>query len=183
MVLAASSADASFIEIKQTGTLRPDWVQQTGYSSAKQKPIRKKRATPAGAPDETASLSQEQRLLRGHLFTERGIYRPGDRVFFKGTVREYKNGEILPPSGINALFTITNSKDEEIYRKEISLSEFGTANDYLDTKSFFTLGTYSIKMQFPDGSASTTFEVQEFRAPRHFVEIIPKRITKKTRPM
>ena len=132
-----------------------------------------------GIPDETASLSQEQRLLRGHLFTERGIYRPGDRVFFKGTVREYKNSEILPPSGINALFTITNSKDEEIYRKEIPLSEFGTANDYLDTKSFFPLGTYSIKMQFPDGSASTTFEVQEFRAPRHFVEIIPKRVTKK----
>ena len=30
--------------------------------------------------------------VRGIIFTERGIYRPGDRVFFKGTLRKLKDG-------------------------------------------------------------------------------------------
>ena len=185
LIAAASASDISFIEIKQSGTIKPDWVTQTRY------------------------LGDTAILLKGHVFTERGIYRPGEKVFFKGTVREYKDGEILPPSGTRPVFTILNSKGEEVFRKDIPLSEFGTASDTLEIKPYFPLGTYTVNMKFVEGAgagasvsekeqeeeredgqrrhkakvsrgvASSTFEVQEFRAPRHFVEILFKKEKKK----
>jgi uncharacterized protein YfaS (alpha-2-macroglobulin family) len=179
-VAAVSPVDSSFVEVKQSGTVKPDWVAQSRY------------------PGEKKSL------LRGHVFTERGIYRPGETVHFKGTIREYKDRGILPPWGLTPTFIILNSKNEEVYRKEIALSEFGTAFDTFDVKSYFPLGTYTIKMiyakmaepalqveededegsrrrqpRLKDGIAISTFEVQEFKAPRHFVEILFKREKKK----
>lgn len=185
IIAAASVSDVSFIEIKQSGTIKPDWVTQTRY------------------PGDTTIL------LKGHVFTERGIYRPGEKVYFKGAVREYKDGEIMPPSGAKATFTIFNSKNEEVYRKDVSFSEFGTAGDALEIKPYFPLGTYTVNMKFAEGAetgvsvsemeedeereggyrsrrpkerkgvASSTFEVQEFRAPRHFVEMLFKKEKKK----
>ena len=186
-IAVASPSDSSFVEIKQNGTIKPDWITQ------------------AKAPDEKI------RLLKGHVFTERGIYRPGEKVYFKGTLREYRDGKILPPTSNKVLFTIMNSKDEEIYRKEIVLSDFGTASDNFEIKSYFPLGTYTLNMQFAktlqqpqaarqegfeeddrwdggrrrrnqaitDNIITSTFEVQEFRAPRHFVEISFKKEKKK----
>lgn len=155
IIAAASPSDSSFVEMKRSGNLKPDWITQE------------------------PSIVEKTRTLKGHVFTERGIYRPGDMVFFKGTAREFKSGDILPPQGSSATFVIINSKDEEIYKKELALSEFGTAADSLDIKPFFPLGTYTINMSYPGGSVSSTFQIQEFRAPRHFVEVGFKRDTKK----
>lgn len=124
----------------------------------------------------------EKYLKKGTIFTERGIYRPGERVYFKGVVRQYRDGVITPPAGEQVLFTIRNSKDEEIYRKNLTLSEFGTANDSFLIKSFFPLGTYTITMKFGPQDTDTvnhTFQVQEFRQPRHYVEIECKMESKK----
>lgn len=154
-IASATDNDASYIEIKQNGTVRPDWVTQT------------------------QALGDKAQLLKGHVFTERGIYRPGDRVYFKGTVREFKDNNILPPAGSKASFVIINSKNEEVYNNKEDLSEFGTASGTFDVKSYFPLGTYTIAMRFAGGSASTTFEVQEFKAPRHYVEVFFKREKKK----
>jgi uncharacterized protein YfaS (alpha-2-macroglobulin family) len=154
-IAAATPDDASYIELNQTGTIMPDWITQ------------------AKSPDEKAQA------LKGHVFTERGIYRPGDRVFFKGTVREFYNNTISPPVGLKATFVIINSKNEEVYNSEVVLSEFGTAHGSFDIKSYFPLGTYTITMNHKGGSADTTFEVQEFKAPRHYVEVFFKREKKK----
>lgn len=188
-IVAATSTDKTYIEINEAGNVRPDWVGQS------------------------ESVNTRTNLSKGRIFTERGIYRPGERVFFKGTVREYRDGVIRPPSGLKPKMNVTNSKNEEIYSKELSLSDFGTINDSLDIKPYFPLGTYTASMKFSDehtsvrpanppaesamddegddygeparkrqpqdGTAITTFEVQEFVAPRHFVELGFRRETKK----
>jgi uncharacterized protein YfaS (alpha-2-macroglobulin family) len=179
-IVAGSPTDSTYIELNEGGNIRPDWVSQI------------------------TSVKDKTSLSNGRLFTERGIYRPGEKVFFKGVVREYKEGSIKPPSKLKPKVTIVNSKDEEIYSKEIPLSKFGTVYDSLDIKPFFPLGTYTVKMKYSDeqrpvhneemrpigeysdeedeglyeekpsvieGTAVTTFEVQEFVAPRHFVEL------------
>ncbi|MGA1874747.1 MAG: alpha-2-macroglobulin family protein [bacterium] len=149
-LIAASPADSTYIDIHQRGNIRADWLNQ-----AKEKKAGK-------------------RFIKGHVFTERGVYRPGDTVHFKGTVREYREGVIIPPAGLKPSFEIMNAKDEKVYEKELDLSTFGTAADSFEIKSFFPLGTYTITMKFPGqpgDSASRTFEVQEFRPPRHFVEV------------
>jgi alpha-2-macroglobulin len=155
IIAASSSTDGSFIDLRKGETIKPDWVVQS------------------------KGLGEKLRVLKGHLFSERGIYRPGEKVFFKGTVREYRDGTITPPAGLKPVFILLNSKNEEIYRREMTLSEFGTASDTFEIRPYFPLGTYTLRMQSEELVAITTFEVQEFQAPRHFVEILFKRETKK----
>ncbi len=180
-IAAGSSSDSTYIEINEGGNIRPDWINQI------------------------QSVKDRTSMSKGQIFTERGIYRPGEKVFFKGVVREYKDGSIKPPLKQNPVITIMNSRGEEVYSSELPLSKFGTVNDSLDIKPFFPLGTYTVRMKYSndqrpsgvitpdreyddeegydpsertrpeDGVAVTTFEVQEFKAPRHFVELGFKR--------
>ncbi len=189
-VLAATGADGSFLEINE-GVLVADWI----------------------GPGEPMRIGD--RLFRGSVFTERGIYRPGDTVHFKGTVRGYRNGTIAPPDRMDVTWVVLNSKQEEIFRKTAALSEFGTAADSLAVQRHFPLGTYTVRME-PKGVAGTqappapapamggdegddegdgpspapaagpaigtivtTFEVQEFRQPRHFTSIHFRKRTEK----
>lgn len=180
-IVAVGRDDQSFVQIAQDGNVRPEGVaQQRGGH-------------------------QTMQLLKGHVFTERGIYRPGDTVQFKGTVRQFKDGVISTPATTSATFRIVNSKGEEVYNRTIGLSEFGTANDKTLIKTFFPLGTYTLTMRYgadassgqakkakklrhgqvqqpePDqpNTVSRTFEVQEFRQPRHYVEVLYKREARK----
>jgi uncharacterized protein YfaS (alpha-2-macroglobulin family) len=149
-IIAVSPSDSTFIEIDPSGFVRPDWVKQSHIKTV------------------------SSRLLRGHVFTERGIYRPGETVYFKGTVREYKGGYIVPPKDLEPRFEIVNSKGESVYDNKIRLSDFGTANGSIVAKPYFPLGTYTLKMAFgegEDGTVSRTFQVQEFQPPRHFTEV------------
>ncbi|HIB43911.1 MAG TPA: hypothetical protein EYO37_08125 [Nitrospina sp.] len=109
--------------------------------------------------------------LRGELFTERGIYRPGDRVHFKGVLRRFKEGRISPAIG-KAIFTVDNSKGEEVLSSEQEISKFGTASGSLILEPHFPLGTYTVYMATKGESPiGHTFQLQEFRAPRHFTKI------------
>ncbi len=159
LVAAASLNDQSYIEIQPRGNLPLEGIEQV-------------------SPEERRARS----LLKGYVFTERGIYRPGDVVMFKGTVREYHDGTIAPPVSGNGTFTIKNSKQEEVYKKELKLSGFGTASDRFEVKPFFPLGTYTLHLKYgpaDEDTVSRSFEVQEFRQPRHYVEVLYKRESKK----
>ena len=115
----------------------------------------------------------------------------------------------MPPSGTRPVFTILNSKGEEVFRKDIPLSEFGTASDTLGIKPYFPLGTYTVNMKFVEGAgagasvsekeqeeeredgqrrhkakvsrgvASSTFEVQEFRAAPFNGDTLPRKKRKR----
>lgn len=158
LVAAASTDDRTYVAIEAEGSVKPEGIRQERLAQKA-----------AG-------------MLKGHIFTERGIYRPGETVYFKGTVREYRDRDIAAPKSLSVSIRIVNSKNEEIYNKKSALSEFGTANDQLALKTFFPLGTYNVQMRYGEGKdeiAERSFEVQEFRQPRHFVEIHYKRESKK----
>ncbi len=175
-LMAGTAADVSFIEVQPEGNIKPKDIRQVSGPDA-------------------------PRNLKGQVFTERGVYRPGERVFFKGTVREYRDGVIGSPKGIPCSFTVTNSKGEQVFRSEETLSEFGTAAGEMATEPHWPVGAYTLKMRFGGDTAaettvakedaeepeydeegervvktkaddsSITFQVQEFKAPRHFTEI------------
>ena len=174
-LMAGTAGDVSFIEVKPDGNLKPKDIWQV-------------------------SGGEQPRNLKGQVFTERGVYRPGEKVFFKGTVREYQDGSIKSPSGEKCFFAVTNSRGEQVFNREAPLSEFGTAAGEMATQAHWALGTYTLTMRFgpeaaaasakkedgeesdfddegekktkpAENEASVTFQVQEFKAPRHFTEI------------
>ncbi len=113
-------------------------------------------------------------ILKGHLFTERGVYRPGDTVHLKGTVRRYDGGAITSPAGQECTLTVTDPKGQKAAEIRGTLSEFGTMAADVDIPGWRSLGTYTASIAFgaeASDRATATFMVQEYTPPRHFAEV------------
>lgn len=63
---------------------------------------------------------------RGYIYTDRPAYRPGQKVYIKGIIRDVKDGVyFFSPNTIYEL-AITDPQGRAIRSEDISLSEFGT---------------------------------------------------------
>jgi alpha-2-macroglobulin len=146
-LVALSHDDTSFIEINKGDEFYPGDIQREKHD---------------GKP---------QKLIKARIFTERGIYKPGDMVFFKGTLRKYSNGNISPYQNETPV-RIENPKGETVLQSTYVPTEFGTLSGNLRLEAHFPLGTYTIFMGSEDAYVTTrTFELQEFRAPKHKTRI------------
>ena len=80
----------------------------------------------------------------GLLMAERGIYRPGEKVYLKGYVRYRALGEIrTPPAGTVVKLKLVNSRDGVALQKQLALSRFGTFDTAFDIPEDAPLGTWS----------------------------------------
>ncbi|MBM4300755.1 MAG: hypothetical protein FJ121_04370 [Deltaproteobacteria bacterium] len=173
-LMAGTGDDVAFIQVTPQGNLKPQGIWQV-------------------------KAGEKIRNLRGNVFTERGVYRPGEKVFFKGAVREYGNGRIFPPKGEVCVFEVISPKGEQVFTKEERTSDFGTAAGEIMTQSYWPLGTYTLNLTYgpetpaeaatagkgrrgedpslkgketgPKNQVSVAFQLQEFKPPRHFVGI------------
>ena len=144
--------------------------------------IKKRKEFHAGGPQlllEKNPEKKQQNLIKANLFTERGIYKPGDAVYFKGTLRQYSDGNILPYSNETPV-RIENPRGETVLQTTYKPTEFGTISGRLKLDTHFALGTYTILMGDEDSYVTTrTFQLQEFRAPKHKTQITFETQTKK----
>ena len=62
----------------------------------------------------------------GHIFSERGIYRPGETVYIKGIVREKRFGKWEIPRITGYKLFIKDSRSQEVVRTTVTLSNFGS---------------------------------------------------------
>jgi len=95
---------------------------------------------------QTSKLIDQPHARRGYAFTERGVYKPGETVQFKFVARAYKDHKIVSPKGDDVKVEIVGPRDDVVYSKELKLSEFGSCYDSLHVKSFFPVGTYTIRI-------------------------------------
>jgi alpha-2-macroglobulin len=101
----------------------------------------------------------------GVLFTDRGIYRPGDAVMVKGIVRrETPTGNALPGEKPVTLSLRAPSGDE-LSRQDVMLTSYGTLSGKLNIPGGSELGTYYATVS---GLGSERFleqslEVSEYR--------------------
>ncbi len=156
-VAAVTGDDVSFINLGPAGRLKPVGINQVEDVDRKPGPA-----------------------VKGYLFTERGVYRPGETVFVKGFVREYSLGAIAPPAAGKYRLEVVSPKQERVFSGEETLGAFGTASWSFPVKAFHPLGTYTATLfQGTEAKASRTFMVQEFKPPRHYTEISFARTSRK----
>lgn len=180
LLMAGTKDDVAFIEVTPQGNLKPQGIWQ-------------------------GKVGEKLRTLRGNIFTERGVYRPGEKVFYKGAVREYGQGRIFPPTGQVCSFELISPKGEQIFTGEDRTSDFGTVAGEIVTQSYWPLGTYTLNMTYgpeiqadtaeksqgrrrryaeaeedktPRNQVSVTFQLQEFKPPRHFVGVTFQQISR-----
>lgn len=102
-----------------------------------------------------------------YTYTDRPIYRPGQPVYFKGILRQDDDLSYSLPSQTEVNITI-RSFEEEVYRAELPVSEWGTFDGefLLDTEA--VLGAYTLEVRMPgaeDPSGYVSFNVAEYRRP------------------
>lgn len=92
------------------------------------------------------------------VFTDRGIYRPGQTVYYKAIVLDSKSKPIQNKSYTATLY---NTNNEVVAQKNIVTNEFGSiAGEFILPQSGLT-GSYRVQV----GANSTYFNVEEYKRP------------------
>ncbi|HUS30781.1 MAG TPA: MG2 domain-containing protein, partial [Kofleriaceae bacterium] len=104
--------------------------------------------------------------LRGFMHTDRGLYRPGDKVHVKGLARVTKLGEPLavPNTGKKVAVEVEGPQGKSIMTTDAKLSAFGGFWFDIDLPGDARLGDYTIRAKLEHGTFTRTFSVEEFRA-------------------
>jgi len=126
-----------------------------------------------GVTDDYGEEESEARAI--FLFTERGVYKPGDTVHLKGIARNLNENQSTLPAGKKLTIKVNDAKDREIFNKAVTLSEFGSFAEDIAIPAG-SLGKYRVVVVDDEKEHKLTgncdFQVQEYR-PNAFEVTIP----------
>jgi len=106
------------------------------------------------------------------FYTDRDIYRPGQRVYFKGIVRLDDDGlYTLPPTTERIHVTVEDSEGRDIWAAALPISEMGTVDGAFTLGPDSTLGYYRLDARLEDRHYGTSFTVVEYRKPEFQVAV------------
>jgi alpha-2-macroglobulin len=112
------------------------------------------------------------------VFTERGIYRPGDSVFAKAIVRTGLLGALKAPARGDSVKLIFKDRDGGVLRQAlIAPSAFGTLSRAIRLPAAAPLGYYQVSLSLRRQGewkelASAGYRVAEYRPPEFLVDVI-----------
>ncbi|MFL6257097.1 MAG: alpha-2-macroglobulin family protein, partial [Pyrinomonadaceae bacterium] len=109
--------------------------------------------------------------LMSYLYTDRPVYRPEQKVYFRGILRERTDDGYRLPQGKSVSVTVTDGDGANIYEKELPLSSRGTFSSEFDLPEETPLGYYTIHAALDGYEASGSFEVQEYKKPEYKVKV------------
>jgi len=127
-------------------------------------------------------FSAKQRQVRYFIFTDRPIYRPGDKVYFKAVMRNDDDVQYSIPSG-EALVKIYRDWEEKnsLFEKNYEISPEGTIWGEYQLPTEAKSGSYQLEVEIPSVSKEErryywsdniiSFKVEYFRKPEYSIEI------------
>lgn len=107
---------------------------------------------------------------RGSLFTERGLYRPGETVKVSGVIRVPGPRGLTTPKGTPLRLTVLGPGRDPRPDIAVTLSDFGTFSADVPIPREAALGTYRVRATAGGYAASTRFFVSEYRPTEIAVE-------------
>ena len=108
--------------------------------------------------------------LAGYIYTDRPVYRPHQKVYFKGILRKLgDNG--YESAGANVSVTVEDSNNGKLLEKSFPLSPRGTFNGEIEIAEEAPLGQYNITAKVGDATSSHYFSVEEYKKPEYKVTV------------
>lgn len=117
-----------------------------------------------------------------YLFTDRPVYRPGQKVFFKGIVREREENGYRLPQVDEARIALLNPENQPLAEQTLPVTERGSFAGEFTLPQETPLGGYSFRVVYlRTGELEPVevteyaggFEVQEYRKPEFRVRLEP----------
>ncbi len=101
-----------------------------------------------------------------HLFTDRALYRPGQRIYYSGVAyNRLKDSFATKDKGVY-IVTLLDANRRELARQEISTDDFGTFQGSFDLPQGAIPGAYYVKTD----KALATVRVEEYKRPTFEIE-------------
>jgi alpha-2-macroglobulin len=113
-------------------------------------------------------------LLRGTIFTDRGVYKPSEEIHFKAIIRS-DTPEAMKPldSGTQISITLVDSRGSKVNERVMPLSAWSSTDWTFTLPDDARLGTYSIEgsIKGQTGTVHGSFLVAAYRRPDFRVDI------------
>ena len=81
------------------------------------------------------------------MFTDRGLYRPGETVHMKGLVRKRLDTDLQLPDEREVQFTVLDSDEKPVVEKKVALTENGTFSETI-TLPAMKVGRFTMRVEF-----------------------------------
>ena len=125
--------------------------------------------------------SSSSHYLAAEVYSERGLYRPGEEVHLRGSLRDREDDQWVLPQVGELHFTVKDSRDRKIQEGKVSLSEFGTFHHTITLEPKAPTGAYRVDYDMEAKQASrwgvgervtgATFRVEEFEPAQFEVDV------------
>jgi alpha-2-macroglobulin len=105
-------------------------------------------------------------VLRGFIQSDRGLYRPGESVHFKGLIREITSGRPprVPARRAPVAISVEDSRGQVVHTGTAAMSPFGGFSFDLQLSTEATVGDYYVSATVAGQLFRERFSVEEFRA-------------------
>jgi TonB-dependent SusC/RagA subfamily outer membrane receptor len=129
----------------------------------------------------------EQHIAKTTIVLDRGIYRPGQTIYFKGFLTERKNGESRVVPDVNTAVIIYDANGDELKEFRLKTNEYGSISGEYKLPQNVLTGEFSIEMDEDYGDdendadpywdeiddldyGEKSFSVEEYKRPKFEVE-------------
>ncbi|NOT09298.1 MAG: hypothetical protein HOP28_13970, partial [Gemmatimonadales bacterium] len=125
----------------------------------------------------SSAYGEDRYQAAAAVFTERGIYRPGDSVFAKAIVRTGLLGALRTPARTDSVKLLFRDRDGGALRERVlAPSPFGTLQQAIRLPVAAPLGEYTVAVSLKrEGEwkeiASAGYRVAEYRPPEFLVDV------------
>ena len=115
--------------------------------------------------------------VAGAVFTERGIYRPTERVYAKAIIRNGSLGALRAPvAGDSVKWTFRDRDEGALRETTVPLSAFGTSDQSLDIPATAAVGYYGVEIAVKRLGkwrtvGRTGYRIAEYRPPEFLVDL------------
>lgn len=113
----------------------------------------------------SVDYDRAEERLRGFMHTDRGLYRPGEKVHMKGLARVTSLGAQLSiPKNKKVRVEIAGPRGKTFHSVDLTLSKFGGFWADIELPGDARLGDYRMTAKLDQGTFTQSFSVEEFRA-------------------
>ncbi|MDN5204129.1 alpha-2-macroglobulin family protein [Fulvivirgaceae bacterium BMA10] len=116
---------------------------------------------------------RERSQTQTYFFTDRGIYRPGQTIYFKGMVVRKQDRDVTPLAGQKMKVRFLDTNWEEIATETFVTNEFGTFQGSFTAP----VGKLNGKMHLQTDHGSVSFSVEEYKRPTFEVKFDSLKVT------
>lgn len=116
-------------------------------------------------------LRESARDLKGYVYTDRPVYRPGHTVHVKAVLRWMERGLPRPFDRQQVEIVVSDPDDKVILRQQRPVDRFGAAFTSLAIPAAAALGDYTVTINSDEQQAMGSFAVEEYRKPEFEVAV------------